>query len=276
MKSVLQYKDSKSFLSDRFFAEKNQGQGITLAKFAKRFDMSGSMFKMILDGQRNLSIQKCHEIGSAFNMSFQEREYFEALVLLDSADKSQTSFYNQRLGKIKKATSSNRRSTSLNAVLSQWFLPGLLLYIVDVLQVEGQSLQEEHLQELSQKFSLSRHALEQAIRILEAANLFQFKANEKPHIVFSKVTSSTPQKAYVKSSIQEGLNRVDKEFDDGKNSVFLNHTLAISPEDLESFTQEYKTLLDKYIEAFDEKSANVIMQVNLQAFPVVKEAPVKS
>lgn len=82
MKSVLQYKDSRTYLSDRFFAEKNQGQGITLAKFAKRFDMSGSMFKMILDGQRNLSVQKCHEIGSAFNMSFQEREYFEALVLL--------------------------------------------------------------------------------------------------------------------------------------------------------------------------------------------------
>lgn len=101
MNSIFNYSTVKEFLNDRFRMEKAKGK--TLATFAAQFDLSGPMFKMILNGTRNLAIYKAHDIAKLFNLSYEEQEYMEALLLAEQSPLAHAEYYQRRLNQIKAA-----------------------------------------------------------------------------------------------------------------------------------------------------------------------------
>lgn len=99
MKNIFAYQSVREFLSDRFRHEKIRG--MTLATFAAQFELSGPMFKMIMKGTRNLSVYKAHDIARLFQMTHEEQEYMEALLLSEQAPAAHRGYYEKRLAQIK-------------------------------------------------------------------------------------------------------------------------------------------------------------------------------
>lgn len=182
MKRVLSYTSVQELLNDRFLLEKSQGKGVTLAKFAAQFGMSGSMFKMILEGSRNLSIEKAHAIAKALRFSFEEEEYLETLLLSDKVAPSQVSYYQRRLQQIKKNAPTHRVTTSTNFLLSRWYLPALLVYFIDTIELQSTLLTEDQYAEVEKTFGLKCEQVDLTIREFQRIGFLKLKSGEKPHL----------------------------------------------------------------------------------------------
>lgn len=270
MKSIFSYSSVQRYLQDRFQLEKAQGKGVTLAKFASQLGMSGSMFNMIIEGSRKLSVEKAHDIAQAFRMTYEEEEYFEALLLSEQAPAGQMSFYRRRLNRLKKSMSVQRVSTSLNFILSQWYLPALLIYLVDIAELQDHGLSQAQYDAIEQKFRIQRKDIDRAISEFRKAGFLTLKTGEKPHIVFSKLTTKIPQKAFIKSAIQESLRRVETDFENSE-TAFHSHTFSIHQDTIPELVSEYKALIEKHMASFDSADqTSMVVQTGFQLFPVIK------
>lgn len=114
MKSIFAYLSVREFLSDRFRQEKIRG--MTLATFAAQFELSGPMFKMIMKGTRNLSVYKAHDIAKLFQMTHEEQEYMEALLLAEQAPVTHQGYYEKRLAQIKEAALAQRQISQVTEI----------------------------------------------------------------------------------------------------------------------------------------------------------------
>jgi uncharacterized protein (TIGR02147 family) len=88
--AVFGYMDYRSFLRDRFAAEKKAKKYFSFRYFARitGFGSSGYL-KMVMDGDRNLSPNTISLIVKAFKLAKKEAAYFEALVLYNQAKNDQ-------------------------------------------------------------------------------------------------------------------------------------------------------------------------------------------
>lgn len=82
-KSILEYKDYRSFLSSKFLALKAEKKKTSLESMARRIGVSKSFFRFVLIGKRHLMLDILPKISKAFGL---ERAEYQALIYMVCRD----------------------------------------------------------------------------------------------------------------------------------------------------------------------------------------------
>lgn len=267
MLDVFRFSSYRTYLKEYYELEKASGRQARQASLAKAFGMSPAGLNLILTGKRNLTVEGIHDIARALKFTTAERDYFEALVLAEQTENANTRiFYSRRLKKIESGTKVKRARISDRSVLSAWSLPALLIYLIDVERISERSLAPRRVSALASRFKLNESQVKEVLEKFLEARLLQIKPEEQIHFVFSKVANQGPEKTFIRETIKESLDRVEKSYG-SDDSFFFSSAFSIDSEKIPAFREKLKSVIDHYI-AHDPAAAKElrILQTNIQFF----------
>lgn len=273
---LFQAESYREYLAAVVEVEKSAGRGASLRILAERFGIGLSTFKMVLDGSRNLTVRNVHRISVALNLTAQEREFFECMVMRDqSEDEDVRAHYARKLRTFQISQKSKRFRVSSSAVLQNWFVPAFLVYLLDVEKIQTRGFSDDVLKRASNALGIPCETLQTTFRKLEKDGILKPVADSKYHIVFERVSGALSKQKFLKDVFEEGLQRLSREFDN-PHAHFSAHTVSMPSSMVPRFFDEYKALVEKYM-GYDLDGGEVeILQVCAQAFPVSFVAAVPS
>lgn len=274
--NLFSFTSFRQYLSELIESERKSGNGTSLRSFAERVGIGLSTLKMVLEGERNLTIKNIHVISESLNLSKSEHDYFEAMVLRDQADDVLVkSYYHSRLKQLKSEAKTRLLRTSDSKIMNKWFFPALLIYLLDVERIDQHSLDDSVLLRTAKKFGIPCKDISEAISELVKAGVLQQKEDSRYHLVFERVNGSLAKQRYIKDVSAEIQKRIGSEFDNPL-AMFSAHTLSIPSHLVANFYDEYKKLADRYMSySAEDPNELEILQVCCQAVPVVKRRPEK-
>jgi len=89
MTSIFEYNDYREFLKDHYEDHKTRKTGFTYARFSTSAGIqSPNYYKLVMDGQKNLTAINLVKFSLALKLEDQEKDYFEALVHFNQASTS--------------------------------------------------------------------------------------------------------------------------------------------------------------------------------------------
>ena len=267
MKTIFQYSSFRAYIRDLFDMEKASANNVTMAQYAKKFGLSGSALNLILFGKRNLTISNLNQVARALRLSKSEREYFEALVLSEQADHSETkSYYSDKLKAQKKDSKHSLMRVTDRQLLSSWYIPALLIYLIDFEKI--QNFDDINYEKIAKKFSISKEEIKRLLLLFQKIGLLAVDPKAGVHIVFDRVSSQVHQKEFVRVAQLEASNRLNKEFENPE-AFFRATVFSISKTEILRFRKDILELIDKYVS--DDNSNNderVLIQGVLSFFPL--------
>lgn len=106
MINIYSYSNYREYLKDFYAFKKQEKDGFTYARFSEDAKLgSPNYFKLIADGEKNLTSANVIKFTSALKLSDLESDYFEALVNFNQArDFLEKEYYQKRLERIKSMT----------------------------------------------------------------------------------------------------------------------------------------------------------------------------
>jgi uncharacterized protein (TIGR02147 family) len=259
----------RQYLKALIVNEKASAHGRNSERLARSLGMSTSSVKMILSGKRRLQIDQAHRIAEALRLSASEQAQLEALTLLEQAKTAQAQrYYRRRLRDLKKDMST-RFAVSAKSFLDSWKIPALLIYLIDIAKVSEQGLAAVDFEQVRASFGFDRAFVERTLAAWEKQGLLEIRKDQKIHFAFDRLGGLIARKAFVKATIQEGLRRIESDWDK-PDTRFEASTLSLDADEIPNFLAEYKALVDKYV-ALDSKpnAEKTIVQVCLQMFRVL-------
>jgi uncharacterized protein (TIGR02147 family) len=222
--------------------------------------VSASAFKMILSGARNLTVPHIHSFAKALCLSPQEHDYFEALVLFEqSSGSEEKNFYKKRLRLVQDAGAVPTR-LNLRDVVKEWFVPAVLIYLIDQ---EG----APNLPLLAEKLQIPEAKVRETIESLRKLGILEMGQGKKAHFVMDKFASNFSKQIYLKKLVPVIQVRVESEFH-SPNSYFETHTLSLSEAKFRAFLEDYKLLVERLMAASESEKTRVY-QLFISAFPVI-------
>ena len=264
LQSCATYRD---FLRNQFEAERASVKSTTLSQYAKKFGLSGPSFHSILAGKRNLTVSNLHRVARALGLSANERDYFESLVLRDQAEDRETkNYYESKLKKFSRRKSIDRVRVNEKRLLSHWFVPALLIYLIDFEKV--QSLEAIDYGRVAVKFNITPDDARRCVETFHRHGLLAISPSDKMHIVFDRVTTKLPQKEFVRAVLKECSSRLDENFSSAE-AIFRAAVFTIDRHKISAFKSELLQLIDKHIEQLSTDISNhVLMQGCLGFYPI--------
>lgn len=265
MLNLLKYKSYRSFLKDHLDAGKKQSPPLTLAGFAKKLKMSPSALHMLLDGKRDLTVHNIHRMANALGLTEGEEDFFSALVHFEQAEeKNERSFYEKKLKISKVQSQVQLLRVSNKELLSDWFLPTLLIYALDQTDSGEQGDRFDYAKIYAQ-LGLSADRAKSIFGYLsDLGILVEDREAGKIHIVFDKLSPSFSKKNFLKKLLNEVQRRIETDFQ-STESYFEAHTLNLCSDRFAEFIADYKALLERYI-ALGPKSNKPAIYQSFQAF----------
>ena len=271
-KTLYEYDSYRAYLRDQFKSEKKSSKKSTSGIFASQLGMSAAAFSMILSGERKLTLEKIHVIARNLNLSEQEQDYFEALVFKEQLkdDPVAVKFYSRRLKQIAKGAPIKRHRTTDKSVVSDWFVPALLIQMIDFERTNNPDLTLARIdfESLGQRFKTSASQMRKLVASLEKSGLLSINTKDQIHIVFDKVLSQFNQKKHVLEIHRELGLRIRDQFEliDSFNRTF---TFSMKKTALPELKSDLIALFEKYMATLsDRPEGNEIYQALVGIFPV--------
>lgn len=262
---LTEFEDHRAFLTAVLEREAATNPGLSMSHFAKAFGLARSGLSMILAGKRDLTLEAAHRIARALRLDQADHEIFETLVLKTQATSEQDrAYYERRLQRHRAERRTRTISTPSKTLVSEWFVPALLVYLIDV------SDDPASLRDIATRLMLTESQLQQVLDALRAEGFLAYKGKGNLNIAFNRVAAMVSTQRYLKTVFAEGLRQMDRNFEDPL-SFFASHCFSLSEADIGHFINDYKALLNKYLSSVCSSGSGRlrVAQANVQFFPVL-------
>lgn len=251
---IYKFKSYRQFVKEMMKASKKSSHPLTLASVSKKMTITAPALQMILAGKRDLTADNIHKLASAIRLSGAEVDYFEKLVRFEQSKDSKTkAYYSLQLKSLNQSEVTTAK-TSNQDLLSQWYMPVLLVYLMDeAYRPKTNELLIDY-PKIKKHLGLHEQAAKAYLHRLQELGVLEFRKKGQVHVVFEKVSSYFSQRQYLKRVLSVMPNLLDQHFDE-RTGFFEASTFSMDPERLENFRKDYKALVSRYLEA-DEESKN--------------------
>jgi uncharacterized protein (TIGR02147 family) len=130
-KSIYEYSDYREYMKDYYSAMKERNQSLSYRALAQKANMSSpSLFKMVMDGERNLSKATLVKAYLAFDLEGPEAEYFENLVFFNQAKTvDEKNYFFDKLVLVQKKSKNQVISLDRYDFFSEWYHPVVREYV---------------------------------------------------------------------------------------------------------------------------------------------------
>ena len=124
---VFAYRDHRAFLAAFHTRASAQNGGFSYADFSKRVGLrSPNYLKLVIDGERNLSVDMAHRFGEACGLSGQSLRFFCSLVAFGQAKTTrERDRHYAELQTFRRFRASHRLDAAQSAYHSQWYIPAI-------------------------------------------------------------------------------------------------------------------------------------------------------
>jgi len=270
---VFSYLDYRQYLKDLFHAEKDRKKFFSYSYFAKisGFGSTGYL-KMIMDGQRNISLKSVIKISQAFKLQKKEAAYFESLVLFNQAktDEERERYLDQLISLNPKRA----KLTGITREKYEYFTKKHYAIIRELIAIPD--FQEDP-EWISKHLSPPITPKEAEKTIETLLNLKMIKRDKNGKLVQSEATVTPPPEVQALEVFQyhgqmlslakEALLKTQEQLRD-ISALTIPITLETLPE-IKKRIQELREgiidLVNKGDQNFDE-----VYQINIQCFPATK------
>ena len=270
MIDIFGFQSPLDFLEQLLNSEKAHRKDFSLDKMAETLGLSRSALSMVLSGKRNITNSLIHSLARELKFSESEHLYWEALVHFHQAENDTDKiWFQKKLTTVK----SERRTTSIRTpapnLVSAWYVPAILVYLIDL----SQGSASEVVSEVATKLSLPTELVRNVIEKLEGDGFLQFKGGGDVHVFFDRISASVSSKRFLKDVMAEANRRIDTDFE-SRDSFFTSHTFSIEKRLIPEFIQDYKNLLQRYLDfksrgsQSESNSAEVVL-TSFQLFPAL-------
>lgn len=268
MKPIYMYNDYRQFLKDRYAELKQTQRSFSYRYFSQKAGFASPNFlKLVMEGQRNLSLDGARKFSHALKLGVKESRFFEILVQYnqtsDGAQKQ--SYYEQMLafGDYRKA---HHLIDAQYAYLTHWYYPA----IVELAHLKN--FQEDPQWIASQLGSrISVRDVREALSVVESIGLLQ--RNEKGKLVPGHAALTTGPEAttlaaysYHKQILDLAKEAVDGQTPDERE--FAAITMAVSSTQLaklKDMIRDFRRTVVNYLSTPDVE-ADAVYQLGMQLF----------
>jgi uncharacterized protein (TIGR02147 family) len=255
LSDIRDFDSYREYLRAFIEAEKASQSKLTSKKIADRLGFSESHLRMILSGQRDLTVHNIHLLIRKMKLSYGHGEIFEALILRDQAEGIvERKYYQKRLQKL---TSRNLKylRTSDETLLQEWYLPALLGYL-QMAKAGKLRLSEKTLAEwLSQRFKAPIGNIQRAIEWIEQRPEFLDQTQRPVHLMIDRINSGFGAEKYVRSVFSQLLERLTKDFKTAQ-SLYSVKTISLDQDEITQLATDYNSLMEEYMQKESENSNN--------------------
>lgn len=266
MKSIHDFTSYRDFLRSAFLREKRSSRKTTLALYARSLGMSSSALAMVFSGQRNLTVESIHDVAVRLRLSQAEHEAFEAMALREQSPRGSRAqrYYAQKLGLIARASKIASVRVSDRELLSDWLVPALLVYLMDV----GSRVALDP-EVVSARFGVAPARARALVASVEKSGLVSLGEGGQAHVVFEKIVGEGPQKNYVKAVLGELARRVEHDFK-SEDALYRAFVLSIRKDSVPVLRRELMALFEAHMAAASKNpDENTIVQALVGMFPVL-------
>lgn len=124
---VYRYLDYRRLLGDYYRAKKAEGRGFSFRQFSRRAGLkSPNYLKLVMDGDRNLSVSMAERFAEAIGLEGDARAYFTDLVAFNQAKSStERNEGYARLTRFRAYRSAHALDMAHGAYFSTWYMPAI-------------------------------------------------------------------------------------------------------------------------------------------------------
>jgi uncharacterized protein (TIGR02147 family) len=269
--SIYNYMDYRQFLSEYYNNRKKTHPAFSYRSFAKRAGLgSPSHFRMIVLGQRNLSLKTLNKFATAMAMTKDERAYFEKLVGFNQAEdeNAKVSSFSELL-RLKSEKTLNCLEKEKYDFLSKWYMVAIYVLI-------GTKTFQPNPQWIRHRLGLkvSERDIEQALIDMEKLSLIE-KDEIRGYVQNGGALSTDEEtRALAVFRYHSEMTRLAQESletDSGDIREFNGATVSIPKDKLDEIKdkiREFRKSINKLASSFE--NTEEVYQLNVQFFPLTK------
>lgn len=268
LEKIYEYDDYRSFLRDHFAVLKKRG--FTLKSMAQKAGLRSASFCMyILDGRRNLSYRTLPKIIKALEMDAGQSEYFENLVLMNQGTEPEAREKHTRaLARLRKPVRYARLKKRQFEYFMEWYIP-VIRELVVTADWRGDYQRLARMLRPEIKTLQARKAVE----LLERCGLIRAVGNGR-YVQQEQAISAEGLPEYIvkkarREMLAKGLEASETMAPEERHVSCS--TVALSPDHfrrVSGMLEEIHKQLAKFAEEAQGREGNLVMQVNLAAFPL--------
>lgn len=268
-KSIFAFNSYREFLIELFKAERNTAPRTTARSFAEALGMSAAALQMITSGKRNLSPASMVRLIKALRLSPAEASHFETMVSFEqSTDNNEREYFSKKLTQCASERMTEALVLPSGSLIEYWFVPALLVYLLDFVRDHPQGHGAIDFAYLSEKLGVDSKKVENVVNHLFELDVLNIDSKNTLHIRVERIAASIVQRKYLKETLAESARRIDREFENPL-CFFNAHTFSIDQYNIKSFIDDYKRLIDKYITLHTKTTPDTkVVQAGIQFFPV--------
>ncbi len=263
---LYRYDDFRHFLLDFYSLKKKNDPTYSYKRFADAADLgSPNYLKLVIDGDRALTIANIHRFSGALDLTPSETRYFEALVLLNQAETNgERAYYRARLTELNSLKSpSTIRKSSSTALLDSPVTTAVIVCLHGLRVNEGFAA-------VASRSGAKKETVAVIVETLMSEKLVSIKEDRYEltdrYIQFQdRQSRSSNQKRYLKLQLEESLRALDTRY--AKDAKFYCNTFTIAKDSLEVLQDRIANWIDDLMNDTNAEPAEQVVQMNLQLFP---------
>jgi len=268
--NLYNYLNYKNFIKDQIKSSPTKGRG-EYGRMAKAMQISSTLVSQIFNGDRELSLEQAFLISDYLNLSFDEREYFELLVLKErSGLKKQKDAYLEKIRTIQEKNKSFKKFVKpKNLELSK---DDELVYYTEWIHASIRLLSElkefQSLEALSKKLKVDLDVVRRSAEFLNRVGLVEYKnglvTGLKNNLHQEKDSSLTLLRQQTwRMKALENFQRKDK------NDYFFNALMTIEEKQFDKIKEILAEAVGQIGEQMGEvKSPKKMLCLNIDFFGV--------
>jgi uncharacterized protein (TIGR02147 family) len=263
---LYRYDDFRRFLSDCYTLKKKNDPTYSYKRFAEAADLgSHNYLKLVMDGDRALTIANIHRFSSALDLTPSETRYFEALVLFNQAESnSEKAYYRARLSELtaQKSPSTIRKSSS-TALLDSPVTMAVIVCLHGLHEDDGFAAVASRSGAKKETVAVIVETLlrEKLVSIVD----HRYELTDRYIQFQDRQSRSSNQKRYLKSQLEESMRALDSRY--AKDAKFYCNTFTIAKDSLEVLQDRIANWIDDLMNDTNAEPAEQVVQLNIQLFP---------
>lgn len=267
MKSILTYNDYRKFLRDYYQEKKKLSRSFSFRFFARKADLgSPNYFKLVMDGQRNLTHRNVRKFARGLGLGDREQLYFENLVFYNqSTDEDEKTFFKKNLDLVKSKHDEALMTHDQYEIFSLWYPAAIreaLLINTFPSTPKKIAARFDH--------NFTPQQAREAISLLERIGLITRKKDGSLQVQQQSIGTPDLTKSDALLRFYESMIELAKKSVEGQSSkerCLSGVTVAIAKKDLpEAFRKihQFRSELDHFFSK--GKPYDAVYQLNLQLF----------
>ena len=266
---IFQYRDYREYLQDYYKDKKASVDGFSIRSFAKKAGLGSSNYlKLVMDGQRALTVDMIHRFAKALELERNELEFFEALVHFNQVKTSEArEFYRLKIDQYaEKSPQAAFRLPTHKCFSESGFFPFILL------AAHGEPV-TGLVETVQEKLGLDRSEIDEVLGWLLNEEILTVNARycqvNGSHFIFHDRLPTIKQRKMLAEQLRLSMRALQKHRKD--RARFFSNSLTMESGKFEASVDDVKKFVAGLIAKYDCDKPESIIQLNLQLFEVDRE-----